>query len=202
MSSTKLSTSQRILETTWRLMERSRGQGARIEDIAEMAGVSRQAVYLHFGSRAELLTATAYYLDDVLHAYERSQQICAGKTGVSALDAYIEWWGNYIPDVYGLAKALIAVKDTDEAATAAWNDRMRASYDHCLKVVRGLATEGVLAPMWTIEEAADFLWAAISIQTWESLVLERGWSTATYIERAQQMMRRTLVQIELAENNR
>jgi AcrR family transcriptional regulator len=194
VSSTKLSTRERILETTWHLMEQRRGQGVRIEDIAEMAGVSRQAVYLHFASRAELLTATARYLDDVLHGYERSQQICAGKTGISALDAYIEWWGNYIPDIYGLAKALMTVKDTDEAAATAWNDRMQASYNLCLQVIRGLTTEGVLAPMWTVEEAADFLWAAISIQTWETLVLERGWTNTQYIEHAQQAMRRMLVQ--------
>jgi hypothetical protein len=122
------------------------------------------------------------------------EQVCAEKSGIRALNGYIDWWGNYIPDIYGLAKALISAKDTDEAAAAAWNDRMQASYQGCLQVIQRLAADGVLAPMWTTEEAADYFWAAISVQTWESLVLERGWSTATYIERVQQVMRRTLVQ--------
>lgn len=196
MSSTRSETRERILQTTWRLMEKHRGQGVRIEDIADMAGVSRQAVYLHFGSRAALLTATTRYLDEVLHGYERFQQVCAVKTGTQALDAYIDWWGNYIPDIYGLAKALMTAKDTDKDAAAAWNERMQDSYQNCLQVIQRLATDEVLAPMWTTEAAVDYLWAAISIQTWENLVLERGWSTATYIERMQQVMRRTLVQAQ------
>jgi AcrR family transcriptional regulator len=194
MSSIELSTKERILETTWRLMEKRRGHGVRIEDIAKLAKVSRQAVYLHFGTRTALLIAAARYLDCVLNCNERMQQVCAEKSGIRALDGYIEWWGNYIPDIYGLAKALISAKDTDEAAAAAWNDRMQASYQGCTQVIQRLAADGVLAPMWTTEQAADYFWAAISIQTWESLVLERGWSTATYIERMQQAMRRTLVQ--------
>ena len=32
-------------------MEKRRGQGVLMKDIAEAAGVSRQALYLHFGSR-------------------------------------------------------------------------------------------------------------------------------------------------------
>ncbi|MBA2782057.1 MAG: helix-turn-helix transcriptional regulator, partial [Rubrobacteraceae bacterium] len=38
-------TRTRILEATWRLMEERSGQGVRMRDVAEAAGVSRQAVY-------------------------------------------------------------------------------------------------------------------------------------------------------------
>ena len=46
-------TRARILETTWRLMEKD--ISVRIADIAAESGVSRQAVYLHFGDRQGLV---------------------------------------------------------------------------------------------------------------------------------------------------
>ena len=74
MSSTETDTRERILKETWHLMEKRRGQGVRIEDVAQAAGVSRQAVYLHFGSRAELLIATTHYLDATLHGAQKLQE--------------------------------------------------------------------------------------------------------------------------------
>jgi AcrR family transcriptional regulator len=40
-------------------MEERRGQGVCMRDIADAAGLSRQAVYDYFGSRTKLLVATA-----------------------------------------------------------------------------------------------------------------------------------------------
>ena len=58
-------TRTRILAATLQLMEQRRGQGVRMSDIAGAAGVSRQAVYLHFGSRTELMVAATHYGDEV-----------------------------------------------------------------------------------------------------------------------------------------
>src|SRR5437016_4280971 len=108
MSSSDSETRTRILTETWRLMEQRRGQGVRISDIAGAADVSRQAVYLHFGSRAGLLVATVRYVDEQRGLSERLQRFCAAASGPEALDAFVEFWGNYIPEIYGLAKALLA----------------------------------------------------------------------------------------------
>jgi hypothetical protein len=101
-------------------------------------------------------------------------------------------WANYIPEIYGMAKALLALRDTDEAAAAAWDDRMQALYQGCAQIVECLKQNGVLAPQWTVETGADIFWAMISLATWEHLTVERGWSQAQYIERMQWMLRRTL----------
>ncbi len=66
MSSASADTRVRILETTVRMLEESGGRGVRMGDIAGEAGVSRQAVYLHFASRADLLVAATRYLDEKL----------------------------------------------------------------------------------------------------------------------------------------
>ncbi len=164
-----------------------------MEDIAKAAGVSRQAVYLHFSSRTELLIATVRYVDEALRVTERLQPVLASQTCERALDAYIEFWANYIPDIYGLAKALLALQETDEAAAAAWADRMEALYKGGLTIIRRLDEEKLLAPEWSVEDAADFFWATISVQTWENLIVECGWSKEQFIERTRLALRRALL---------
>jgi AcrR family transcriptional regulator len=188
MSRGQKDTREHILETTWRLLESHRGQSVRLEDIAHEAGVSRQAVYLHFGSRTELFIATARYVDEVLRLperIERIQQACSTGGGVAGMREMVAFWGNYIPEIYGLAKALISMQETDEAAAAAWADQMEAFYQGCLLTLEQVAREGLLAPTWTLETAAEFFWAMLSIEIWERLTIERGWSNDQYIERMQ-----------------
>jgi AcrR family transcriptional regulator len=97
-----------------------------MRDIADAASLSRQAVYDHFDSRTKLLVATTHYVDEVRGLRERRRRFQAATSGVERLEAYVEFWGNYIPEVYGMARALLASRETDEAAAAAWDDRMSA----------------------------------------------------------------------------
>jgi AcrR family transcriptional regulator len=193
MSSGDPETRVRILKETRRLMEERRGKDVRLEDIARAAGVSRQAVYLHFGSRSGLLIATARYLDEVLELRDRVKPYREAPNGIAALDAFVEFWGNYMPDIYGLAKALLTVRETDEAAADAWADRMAAVYQGCKIVVNRLFEENHLAPEWNREEAADFFFSLLSLLNWEYLTMERGWSNHQFIQRMQTVLKKTLV---------
>src|SRR5690242_17691270 len=92
MSSDSIKTRERILQTTWRLVEERRGQGVRLEDIAKAAHVSRQAVYLHFNSRTELFIETVRYIDEVLRLPERIREACAMENGMIGIDAFISLW--------------------------------------------------------------------------------------------------------------
>jgi AcrR family transcriptional regulator len=183
----------RILEATWRLMEERRGQGVFMRDVAEAAGVSRQAVYDHFGSRAELMVATARYGDEVRGLDERLRRYRAVESGVERLEAFVEFWGNYIPEIYGIARALLAARETDEAVAAAWDDRMGVVREACRDIIERLHRDGTLAPGWSGEEAADLLWTRLSIRNWESLTLERGWPTSRYVSRMQELTKRVFV---------
>jgi AcrR family transcriptional regulator len=107
-------------------MEERRGRGVRMRDIADAASLSRQAVYDHFGSRTKLLVAATHYVDEVRGVRERRRRFQAATSVVERLEAYVKFWGNYIPEVYGMARALLASRETDEAAAAAWDDRMSA----------------------------------------------------------------------------
>ena len=126
MSSDNSETRDRILDAAWTLLEERAGSGVRMSDIARQAGISRQAVYLHFPTRAELLVALTRHIDRVKDTDKRLEASRSAAGGLERLDAFIDAWGNYIPEIHGVARALIAMKDTDEAAAAAWDDRMQA----------------------------------------------------------------------------
>ncbi|MEM8588637.1 MAG: TetR/AcrR family transcriptional regulator [Pseudomonadota bacterium] len=186
-------TRTRILEAAWRLLESGQAEGVRMADIAREAGISRQAVYLHFPTRAELLVATTLYLDEVKHVDKRLAASRSATTGVERLSAFIEAWGNYIPEIYGMAKALLAMENTDEEAAAAWSDRMQAVRQGCEAAVRALARDGTLTPDRSVEEATDLLWTLLSVRNWEQLVQDCGWSQGQYIETMKELARRSLV---------
>ena len=71
MPSANFDTRERILNAAWKLLEADKAASVRMGDIAKEAGISRQALYLHFSTRAELLVATARYLDDVKNVDQR-----------------------------------------------------------------------------------------------------------------------------------
>ena len=71
MSRKKPDTRTRILEATVHMLEEQGGRGVRMGDIARESGVSRQAVYLHFASRTELLNAATKFLDERLEVDRR-----------------------------------------------------------------------------------------------------------------------------------
>ncbi len=192
MSSTKLETPEKILKAAWKLLEASQAGSVRMSDIAKETGVSRQAVYLHYPTRADLLIATARYMDDVLNVDDRLAASRAAATGEERLEAFIEAWGNYIPEIYGVAKGLLAMQDTDEAARAAWNDRMQAVRHGCNAAVEALKRDSVLAPEYSSSEATDILWALLSVRNWEQLTGECGWSQKRYIEAMKRLAKRAL----------
>ena len=193
MSSESTDTKTRILEATWTLMEQGRGQGVKMSDIARAAGISRQAVYLHFATRTELMIATVNYVDEVKGLNERLNRFKLASNGTELLDACVDVWGNYIPEIYGLAKALMMTRDSDEATAAAWNGSMACLREVCQEIINTLDDEGQLVPEWPKAQAVELFMTLISIQNWEQLTIESGWSKSQYVERMKQLLRHTFV---------
>ncbi len=194
MSSEIIETRTRILEAAVRMLEEHGGRGVRMGDIAQAAGLSRQAVYPHFASRTEWLVAATRYLDEILDVDHRLAPSRAAKSGIERLALYIECWGHYIPDIYGVAKALLLAQDTDEAAAAAWKDRMLAMRDGCRAAIDALHSDGTLASVWTPKIATDALWTMLLVPNWENLTVECGWSTKEYVRWMQIVARQTFVE--------
>ncbi len=193
MSSKNIETRTRILDATVQMLEKHGGRGVRMGDIAKAAGISRQAVYLHFASRTELLVAATRYLDEILDVDSRLAASRAATSGVERLALYIECWGHYIPEIYGVAKALLLAQDTDAAAAAAWRGRMLAMRDGCRAAIDALHSDGTLAPEWTPKRATDTLWTLLLVPNWENLTDECGWSTQQYVRWMKTVAERTFV---------
>lgn len=193
MSSPHPDTRNRILDASWKQLEIKQGMGVRMGDIARQAGISRQALYLHFSKRSELLVATTRYIDEVKGVDERLAASRNAATGVERLDAYIEAWGNYIPEIYAVARALLAMKDTDEAAAAAWTDRMQAMRHGCEAAIAALERDGKLSAEYSREDAIDILWTMLSVRTWEELTIDCAWPQQKYVGTTKALAKRLLV---------
>jgi AcrR family transcriptional regulator len=182
MSSKESKTREKILDAAWKLMEKQQGKGVRMGDIAQKAGVSRQAVYLHFTSRVELMRATTKHVDEVLGLDDRLKCVYEAADATQALERFVEVWGNYIPEIYGISKALMVARDHDEAAAEAWDECMSCLKDASNEIVKELKADGVLSSRLKMEAAGGLLWTMLSIQNWEQLTIECGWTQKAYVD--------------------
>ncbi len=187
-----LHTRARILEAARALAE-DRGTNFRLEDVAQAARVSRQAVYLHFGSRSGLLLALVEHVDKSEGLPRYSQRVRSAPTGVDELLAFIDLIAEYTPRIYLIAKVLDEARRTDPAARAADENRMLLRREGCTRHIRRLHDEGRLAAGWTVQGAAETLWALTNVSTWEDLVLDRGWSRQAYARRLKRLCLATFV---------
>lgn len=192
MSSNRINTKTRILDVTWRLLE-SGNTAIRMADIAKEAGVSRQALYLHFPTRAELLVATTRHIDTVKNIDQRLARSRSASTGIERLQAFVEAWGGYIPEIHGISVALRAMRNTDKEAAAAWEDRMQAVRQGCEAAVRAISDDGYLKKELTEVTAVDLLWTLLSVENWERLVLECCWPQSEYEQTLKQISEATLL---------
>ncbi|EAQ02317.1 hypothetical protein OB2597_19581 [Pseudooceanicola batsensis HTCC2597] len=190
MSRDQISTKSRILDTTWSLLETGKS-AVRMSDIAKAVGISRQALYLHFPTRAELLVATTRHIDDVKNVEARLEKSRSATTGIDRLHAFIEAWGGYIPEIIGVSAALRAMRDAESAK--AWDDRMQAVRHGCEAAVRAIAEDGRLKPELTQRDATDLLWTLLSVETWERLVRDCGWTQDRYEQTIKDLAEAALV---------
>lgn len=184
-------TRTRILKAALALLES--GTAVRMSDIARAAGISRQALYLHFPNRADLLIAATRYLDEISDTDAKLAASRSARRGTERLDAYIEAWGNHIPEVYGVARALLAMRDSDAEAATAWTNRMAAMREGCEAAVRMLARDRDLNPRYGEDQATDLLWTLLSVRGWELLRLECGWSQEAYVAEMKVVARAVLL---------
>jgi AcrR family transcriptional regulator len=183
----------RILNSAWQLLENPDGSAVRMSDIARTAGISRQALYLHFPNRADLLVATTRHIDTVKDIDARLAASRAATGGIERMEAYIAAWGDYIPQIHGVAMALMSLQDHDAEARIAWAGRETAMREGCAAAIIALQRDGRLTPAMSPEAATDLLWTLLSVRNWDRLVQECGWSQARYIQEMQRLARAALV---------
>jgi hypothetical protein len=82
---------------------------------------------------------------------------------------------------------------TDPDAAEMRDTTMRNWHLGCTRLVAWLAEEGRLAPLWTIETAADMLWGLMSWDLLERLITDKSWPPERYGEQLAGLFRATFV---------
>jgi AcrR family transcriptional regulator len=183
---------ERILRATWDSLLEA-GPEIRLADVAELAGLSRQAVYLHFGDRAHLLVEVLAWADRTLELGALLAGVREAVSGVEALERMVDAHAAYSPRIDAVARALEAEQYRDEAVAAALRDRLDFRRAAHREVIARLAAEGALAEGWTIDSATDLFAAVTMLGPWRELTQACGWSAEDYAERMSTFVRRALV---------
>jgi len=142
--------------------------------VAAASGYSRMALYRHFGSRAGLLTALLAHIDEAEEADAAVREILKAPTADEIVERLFAWWAGYVPRFAGVARGVLAAKDTDPDLRAAWEDRMRNLRRVCDAVADRAAQENNAR-----EALADQLWALVSVPLWIQLSND-GWDADRY----------------------
>lgn len=169
-------TRTRILAHGADLIRRDGIAAVRVADVAAGAGVSRQAVYLHFGTRAGLLTEIARHLDLTTPRARAVRAAIAIDPPERALEAFVRAYLRYLPTALPLLTALEAAAATDDAAREAWRSRKDALHGMIGAIVRRLAAAGGLQPRWSVARATDWALVLLHPKVHTELVAERGWA--------------------------
>jgi AcrR family transcriptional regulator len=172
-----------IVEAAWELARRGDIREVTVQAVAEAAGVSRQAVYLHFGSRAGLLVAMLRHHDAKSRFVHRLARDLRRSPSRESVEVWIRHWCRYLPQLMPVASPLAVEGIRDDAARAAFQDRMEHQLAGLRITFTALAEDGHLNPAWSPEQAADYLWSLLHVDSYRHLVDERGWRPAAFTER-------------------
>jgi AcrR family transcriptional regulator len=186
-------TRRRICEAALRLIRSRRGADITLADVARAAGVSRQALYLHFANRAELFVALVRYADEQRGMAAAIRQIEDAPSGLAALHEMAAMQARMNPTIWPLARLIDGARRRDNAAERSWRDRLASRLKGCRAIVARLEQEGSLRPALPPQVAAELLWTITSLRTWEDLVRIRRWTPRQYEERLIDLLRRALV---------
>ncbi len=181
MSSGRPETRSAILEAARVLFEERGYFDAGLEAVAKKAGVSRQAIYLHFDSKADLLTALHMHIfeTDVAPALER-HPIWTAPTALDALDAAVAVDAEVASKVWRIHEALVVARRHHHEVDETLRPREQERYDDYVRLGRWLRKEGALPSKVRVGTFADIVWGLTSIGTFHNLVNERGWSVDRY----------------------
>jgi len=180
-SSRRSQTRIQILEAARAIFEELGYYGAGLEAVAKKAGVSRQAIYLHFPSKAELLTALHLHIfdTDVVPALRR-HPITDAMSGLDVLDATIAADVEVVDKVWRIHESLTVARRQHPEVDQTLIPREEEHYEGLLDVGRRLERDVALPLTMPVGLFTDMLWGLLNLGTFRNLVVERGWSLEQY----------------------
>ncbi|MFA1541472.1 hypothetical protein [Actinomadura monticuli] len=127
----------------------------------------------------------------------RARQIPAaqrqdGRQG-DALEVFARRHAAFMARVLAVSRAVEREAGSDPDPARHWAEALHWRQETNRALIRRLDEEGVLAPGWTVDTAADMLLALISNGVNETLLDERGWTPEQAGEHMALLLRSTFV---------
>jgi AcrR family transcriptional regulator len=165
-----------LLAAAHNILKEQGFEGLTMTGVAERAKVTRRAVYMHFPTRAELVSELFDYVADVEGLAASTRRVWEAPDAIAALDEWAAHLARYHPRLLAVDRAVQRVWRLDPDAAAHRKRVVAAKLANCRRLARRLADEGRLASAWTTESATDMLFALISSDMIEALIIDRRWS--------------------------
>jgi AcrR family transcriptional regulator len=161
--------------------------------VAEHAGVTRRSVYLHFATRAELITALYEYVNETSELAASLTHVWQAPDAAAALDEWAHHLARCHTQLIPVGRAVQRVRGADPDAEHYWDLVMRHWRGSCRRLAEWLDAEARLAAPWTVATATDMLWALMSFDVFEALVVDRRWSRKRLARRLAALLQSTFV---------
>ena len=185
-------TNTAILDAARALFETEGYHAVGLEAVARKAGVSRQAIYLHFDSKVSLLSALHKRVNERdVEPEMRKVWKCAD--GRAALDAFVTATAVVVPKIIGIFNTLDLVRSVEPVVEATWKPPKEGRYADCFRMASWLRDDGLLVEGMSVRTAADILFAVVSVRAYENFVMDCGWSNRRWTTWTRQVLREQLL---------
>jgi AcrR family transcriptional regulator len=161
--------------------------------LAERAGITRRGVYSHFESRAQVIAALFDHVAESEGLSASLERVWEAPNALLALEEWARHLARYHPRVIAVDRAVNRVRHEDADAERHWKRVRRAKLANCRRLAEWLRREKQIAPHWTVDSATDLLYALISSDVIEALLVDRGWSRAELAAGLSTLLRSTFV---------
>ncbi|TDD84418.1 TetR/AcrR family transcriptional regulator [Actinomadura rubrisoli] len=182
-----------LLRAARELVEEQGMAATTMAAVAARAGVSRRAVYLHFSSRADLISELFGYVNEVEDLEGRFAPVGDAPDAVGALEVFAHRHAEVMSRILAVSRAVEREAGSDPDAARHWETALFWRQETNRALMIRLHDEGVLAPGWTVDTATDMLLALISNGVTETLLLNREWDTTKIGEHMALLLHSTFV---------
>lgn len=180
--STKSDTKLRIIDATWKLFNEMSPKSPTLGQIAKGAGVSRQAVYLHFENRSTLFAETIQIMREKTRSRERMKAAREVEPEL-VLSSWVDKLFEVYEEILPMGETYLAAAHVDEAGKQGRGVFIASVRRSAEYVVERFESLNMLQSKWTIETATDWLYSRIDFATWHLIVYELGWTHEQAVER-------------------
>jgi AcrR family transcriptional regulator len=182
-----------LLSAARAILEEDGFEALTMAAVADRAGVTRRAVYLHFASRAELVAGLFDHVAAEAGLHDSLAKVWAAPDAAASLDEWARHLARYHTKLLAVDRAIERVRRADPDAARHRERVTRAKMAGCRRLAGRLDDEGVLAAPWTVGSATDMLFALISSDVVEGLTVDRRWSKQKLASHLGLLLRSTFV---------